>query len=94
MSTPKTLPHHTGDWKGYNIDELRYMRAYTAARIEINKDRLSSRAAAIKKNGLTGSEGGSMVGRLLGAVGYVDLAILGWKLSRRVFKAMRFLRRK
>lgn len=94
MSTPKTLPHHTGDWKGYTIDELRYMRAYTAARIEINKDRLKSKAATIKKNGIVGTEGGSMMSRLLGAVGYVDMAILGWKLSRRVFKTFKILRRK
>lgn len=95
MSTPKTLPHHTSDWKGYSIDELRYMRAYTAARIEINRDRLTSRVAAIKKNGLTGAAGtGSMIGKMFSAVGYFDLALMGWKMSRRVLKTFRLFRRK
>ena len=94
MSQQKILPHRTADWNGYSIDELRYMRAYTAARIEIKRDRLTQRVAALKKGGI-GSQGtGSMTSRLLGAIGYVDMALIGWKISRRLFKTMRILRRK
>lgn len=96
MATPKILPHNTDDWKGYTIDELRYMRAYTAARIEISRDRLTSRVAAIKKNGLTGNagNGSSLFSRVLGALGYVDMALIGWKVFRQVFRTFRIFRRK
>ncbi len=95
MPTPKILPHNTDDWKGYTIDELRYMRAYTAARIEISRDRLTSRVSTIKKNGLTGGNGngGSIVSRMLGAMGYVDMALIGWKVFSQVFRIFRLFRR-
>ncbi len=77
------------------MDELRYMRAYTAARMEINRDRLTSRAADVKKHGFMNSSNGgsSIAGRVLGAIGYVDMALIGWRLFRRVFKTVRMLRR-
>lgn len=90
----KTLPHNNSEWNGYTIDELRYMRAYTAARMEISRERLVAKVSSVKKDGIMGAGKGSVVGRLLGAVGYVDMAILGWKISRRVFKTMKILRRK
>lgn len=94
MGNPKMLPHNTDEWKGYTIEELRYMRAYTAARIEISRDRLMSRLASAKKNGLGTPGGNSMISRLLGAIGYVDMALIGWKVFRRVFKTFRLFRRK
>ena len=51
MSTPKELPHEKEAWNGYTLDELRYMRAYTAARLEINRDRLRRNFGNVKKLG-------------------------------------------
>ena len=31
-TTTKQLPHEKSEWNGYTLEEIRYMRAYTAAR--------------------------------------------------------------
>lgn len=48
MSATKILPHEKPEWNGYTLDELRYMRAYTAARLEINRDRMQRNLVNLK----------------------------------------------
>ena len=93
MSTTKPLPHHTDNWTGYTLDELRYMRAYTAARIEINRERVHQRVDQIVKTGKNGFTPSGMLGRVMGAMSYIDLAILAWKISSKSFKLFRSFRR-
>ena len=35
-------------WKGYTIDELRYQQAYTAVRMQIDRQKLMSTASQMK----------------------------------------------
>lgn len=90
----KPLPHHAEDWKGYTIDELRYMRAYTAARIEINRDRIVQRASAMKNGNfaLTGRSG--IVSKVVSSFGYLDMALIAWKVGRGIFNTVRIFKRK
>lgn len=76
-------------WKGYTLNELRYRRALTGVAIEIEKDRLSRAISGIVPGALKArSSGTSMLSKALGALSYVDYAILGWKL----FKTLKSLR--
>ena len=58
------------EWKGYDIDELRYLQAYAQARLEIEKERMLASAqslysgTAIKKSGI--------MGRILGSLTYIQ----------------------
>ena len=85
MSTAKELPHEKAEWKGYTLDELRYMRAYTAARIEISRDRLK------KVNPV---KSGGMLGKVLGTLSYLDIALVTFRLGSKAFKIMRWFKRK
>lgn len=91
-AVPKKLPHTSEVWDGYTLDELRYMRAYTAARIEINKDRIVRNVSALK-SGPTGKTEG-LLGRMFSTLSYIDIAMLTYKIGSRAFKAVRWLRRK
>lgn len=51
MSNAKQLPHNNEEWKGYTLEEIRYARAYTAARMELNRERLTARARDMQKTG-------------------------------------------
>lgn len=93
MSNTKPLPHHTDNWTGYTLDELRYMRAYTAARIEINSERIHQRLAQISKTGKKGFTPSGLLGRVMGALSFVDIAILAWKVSSKSFRLFRGFKR-
>ncbi len=78
-------------WRGYTLDELRYRQALTEVAIDIEKDRISHSISDAVPNAIkSGSRGSSMISKALGALSYVDYAVLGWRL----IKMIRGLRRK
>lgn len=71
------------EFKGYTVDELRFMRGCTMARIEMEKQKLNH----VSKNFMeTGSLSGksSWMGKVLGAFSYIDYALLAFKLIKGV----------
>lgn len=92
MSTSKQLPHSSKDWSGYTLEEIRYARAYTAARMELNRERLVARAYDVQKNGLKTGVSRGMLGKMLGAFSYIDIALLAWRAGRKVFKVTRAIK--
>ena len=93
MTTPKPLPHHDEQWKGYTLDELRYARAYTAARIEINRERVRTRIGRLGTAGKKSFAPSGMVRRVIGAMSYIDIALLVWKVSSQSFRLIRNFRK-
>ncbi|MBD5300694.1 MAG: hypothetical protein K2M71_04595 [Duncaniella sp.] len=88
----KALPHDKPEWKGYTLDELRYMRAYTMARLEINKEHLQHNVVSMKDYSPVSKSG--MLGKLLGTLSYIDIALLTYRIGSRAFKTVRFFRKK
>lgn len=86
MSNAKQLPHNNEEWKGYTLEEIRYARAYTAARMELNRERLTARARDMQKNGLKPGVSKGMLGKMLGAFSYIDIALLSWRVGRKLFR--------
>lgn len=84
MNQDIKIKEHHPDWKGYDIDELRYQLAYTRARIEIEKERMAVTGRSIYAGGLNAKASG-IVGKILGSLNYVDYAIIAFKLIRRVY---------
>ncbi|WP_280122077.1 hypothetical protein [Duncaniella muricolitica] len=94
MSNAKQLPHNTEEWKGYTLEEIRYARAYTAARMELNRERLTARARDMQKNGLKPGVSKGMLGKMLGAFSYIDIALLTWRVGRKLFRVTRAIKGK
>lgn len=79
----KKAPHHHDNWQGYTIDELRYQRALTSARLEIQKEKLSNQFQTIR--GTFGMvEGKGIMGKMLSSLNYVDYAVLAFQTVRRL----------
>ncbi len=93
MNKQKQLPHHTQEFHGYTMDELRYQRAYAAARVEINRQRLEERLHNISKGGVKNVGGTNLFGKILGAFSYLDLGVMAWKIGSQTFKVIRRLKR-
>lgn len=91
MSDRKALPHEKEYWKGYTLDELRYLRAYTMARMEINRDQLRRNFSNVKN--LKAIPGKGMFGRILGTLSYLEIAVMAFKVGGKVFKTVRRLRK-
>ena len=94
MSNAKQLPHNTEEWKGYTLEEIRYARAYTAARMDLNRERLTARARDMQKNGLKPGVSKGMLGKMLGAFSYIDIALLTWRVGRKLFRVTRAIKGK
>ncbi|MCM1354808.1 MAG: hypothetical protein NC212_00200 [Staphylococcus sp.] len=92
MSATKQLPHEKPEWTGYTLDQIRYMRAYTAARLEINRDRMQRNLANLKNAGPVSKSG--ILGKVLGTLSYLDIALVTFRIGSKALKAMRLFRRK
>lgn len=87
-------PVDSATWKGFSLDEIRYARAFTAARMEINRERLLSRLQNVQKQGILPSSNSSgLLGKVLGAFSYFDMALIAWRIGSRIFKLTRSFRR-
>lgn len=94
MPNVKQLPHTTDEWNGYTLEEIRYARAYTTARMELSRERLVARAHNIQKNGLNPGVPKGMLGKMLGAFSYIDIALIAWRVGRKLFQVTRALKRR
>lgn len=75
-------------WKGYTIDELRYQQAYTAVRMQIDRQKLFSTASQMR-GGMMSFKGSGIVGHLLSNLSYVDYAFMAFRIGRQVFRLFR-----
>ncbi len=96
MEKMAQLPPHDGEkWEGYTLDELRYMRAYTAARLEIARERVVHNASNVSQAFNSPMGGGQNIfTRLLGALSYIDVAVLTFKIGKSAFRIFKSLRGK
>lgn len=80
-------------WLGYTLDEIRFQRAYTLARLEIEKNRIRSHISTMQSSLVPQGRGGSFLLKLFGAFSYFDYAVLAFKLVKAVFSVRRIFRR-
>ena len=83
--TSKTDP----DWAGFTLEEIRYERAYAAAKTEISKERLMAAAAGLSGNG----KKDGIVHAVMGGLGFVDYGVIAYKLGAKILKRVRSMRR-
>lgn len=89
----KKLPHKTSEtWDGYDLDELKYRRAYIAARRELNRERLLHSAGVLR--GQAGSAASSVANRVARAVPLVNYGLIAFNLGSKVWQLVKSIRRK
>ncbi|MCM1517853.1 MAG: hypothetical protein NC117_04355 [Pseudoflavonifractor sp.] len=94
-------------WSGYTLDEIRYRRLLTVAHGEIEKERLAqqfkSSTGSTSVAGIPVSPmallGGSVaasgvIKKMLGALSYMDYAIVAFKVGQRLFDTIKLWRGK
>lgn len=74
--------------RGYDIDELRYRRAYALARYEMAKMRFGESVEQIKE-GMPMKAGRGILGKMLGSLNYIDYAILAYRIGSKLMKLRR-----
>lgn len=76
-------------WKGYNFDELRYQRALTVIKCEMEKEKLNGVIDVVRQGGFplfgNGARHGLM-NKMLGALDFADYSFLAFKLGRKLYK--------
>ncbi|MCM1110896.1 MAG: hypothetical protein NC336_06810 [Clostridium sp.] len=93
MPTKKKAPHTEPNWQGYTLDELRYQRALTAARLEIQKERLMNQTQTLR--GTFGAlQPKGVVGKMLRSLDVIDYGILAFRTVSRITSLLRHARRK
>lgn len=88
----KELSPAQEQWSGYTLDELRYRRAVTLARIEVQKEKLRLGAADMRAGSGPFSSAG-IAGKIMGSLNYLDYIILAFKASRLIGRTISSFRR-
>ncbi len=96
MANEKNLvseqPQKEEKWNGYTLEDLRYRRAYVAARLELEKERLNHNAGAMRK-GVKNSANG-VVRRVTSAVPFFEYGIMAYSVGSKLFRVLGKFRRK
>lgn len=71
--------------KGYDIDQLRYRRAYMLARCEIEKIKILSRYEGLRDN-MPSFKGSGVASRMLKGLSYMDYAYLAYRTISKLVK--------
>ena len=80
-------------WKGYTLEEIRYQRVLTLARIEMEKVKLMSAYQNVMHGEKSHKAATGIMGRMFGALNYFDYGIIAYRLGRQVFKTVGRLRK-
>lgn len=72
------------EWEGLTLDEMRYARALTQARIEICREMISTRVNAIYHGRSVGTGGKTMIGKMFGALNWIDYGLIAIRLSSKL----------
>ncbi|MDE7110879.1 MAG: hypothetical protein K2O38_03140 [Muribaculaceae bacterium] len=84
MKTRYNISKPEVEWDGLTLDELRYARALTQARIDISREMLATRANAIFHGRSNGTGGKTMVGRMLGALNWLDYGLIAVRVGSKL----------
>ncbi len=73
------------EWGGLTLDEVRYARALTQTRILISREILAQRARSTFGGNAMGTASRSLMGRMLGALSWLDYGLIALRVSSKLF---------
>ena len=72
------------EWEGQTLDEIRYARALTETRILISREIVASQARSVFHGNAIGSSGRSLMGRMLGALSWLDYGLIALRVGSKL----------
>lgn len=84
MKSTYNLRKPEAEWDGLTLDEIRYARALTRARIDISKEMISARTNALMNGRAAGTENKTMLGRMLGALSWMDYGLIALRIGSKL----------
>lgn len=75
------------NWNGYTLDEIRFQRVLAMTRLDIEKAKLLNSFNGLSKR--PGQASASLLGRLAGALNWLDYAMLASTIAIRLVKFFR-----
>lgn len=91
MKNPSKMKTNNRRWEGYTLEELRCQRALVNARMMIAQNTLSGDVERVRETFACRSKTShnTMLGRMIGALSYMDWIMLGVGLYRRLSPLLR-----
>lgn len=91
-----TSQQPSASWKGYSLDELRYQRAVTLTRIEIQKGKMLQQVQSSGINGDFSAKGiaGVIMRKFFGNMSFIDYIFISFKVAKTAMKFIQSLRSK
>lgn len=86
MSRNYLLRESQTEWKGMTLDEIRYARIINELRIQMAKDKLSGSTQGLVSGNTFKMRPSSMIGRMLGALSWLDYGLIALRLSSKFSK--------
>lgn len=68
------------EWSGLTLDEIRYARALTRARIEISREMFATRASALYQGKDLTTGQSTLLGKMLGALNWLDYGLIAFRI--------------
>ena len=94
MIEHKRLTHNEPEWQGYSLNDLRYQRAVTLARLEIAKEKLVMQGEDIRSGAMSGTGVRGLLGKVMSNLSYLDYILLAFRMGRTISRAFKGFRRK
>ena len=72
------------DWKGYNLEHLRYQRALNMARREIATQQINTLGKELSNGTILTANHQSLLTKIISSLNYLDYGVMAWNIFSRM----------
>ena len=72
------------DWKGYNLEQLRYQRALNMARREIATQQINTLGKELSNGTILTANHQSLLTKIISSLNYLDYGVMAWNIFSRM----------
>lgn len=72
------------DWKGYNLEQLRYRRALNMARREIATQQINTLGKELSNGTILTANHQSLLTKIISSLNYLDYGVMAWNIFSRM----------
>ena len=72
------------DWKGYNLEQLRYQRALNMARREIATQQINTLGKELSTGTILTANHQSLLTKIISSLNYLDYGVMAWNIFSRM----------